>query len=395
MVFETAMELFGAGHPIDAATVGSELAKKGLLEAAGGWPQINHITDLLPTTAHRAYYIQQVRDAQVRRELSGIAAKAIEECQNSTEPTGELVNGIAQEILMLTASRADKEKTVAEAATVAIEDANRAFRGEKPAGISIDWPWPSFNRFALPIMQHELVIICARPSQGKSSIGLQLVSAAMAQGLRVLHFTLETSTLQCVRQMAAQQAGVNLQQLDRQLREGQQGYLKALQSIGNSPLLRIADRAMRLDDIAARCRIMRETWKPQMVMVDYLQLIQSPGGSRYEQITNASNRMMELRKQLDCPFVVLAQLSRANQADGRAPQLSDLRDSGAIEQDASRVVALHRPETDFSGIAQVGEGAMENRAIYDQYLMQLKHREGPTFNAKIKFHAPTTRFYEE
>jgi replicative DNA helicase len=350
---------------------------------------IHEAVGAAPTSIYFKQSLDEVAEKSRRKRTRLAALGVCEACDTG----GDVDTAI--ERMRMAWNKADPGVTLADVARTAIEDAQHAINGKPPAGISLEWPWPTFNKHALPIRQHEFVVVCARPSQGKSSLGAHIASKAARSGLRVLIFTLETSALQVIRQMAGQIAGVNLQQIGADLPERQVKFIETLGDIGGASNLRIIDRAMRLEDIEGHCRILRETWKPQLVIIDYLQLILCPGGSRYEQITNGSNRLMALRKAMDCPFVVMAQLSRANQADGRAPQLSDLRDSGAIEQDASRVVAIHRPETDFSGNLQMGEKAMDGRKIFDSYLMQLKHREGPVFNSRIKFHAPTTVFYEE
>lgn len=248
---------------------------------------------------------------------------------------------------------------------------------------------PSFDNLAQPIEAHEYVVVGARTSIGKSSFMSQIASHNLNRGLRVAYFTLETSANAVVKQIAGQRSRVNLRNLNREFADKQADYFKELKRLSTQQL-RVFDKDMSITQIENRCRLLAASWKPQLVILDYLGLIRGTDGSAYERMGQLSKAMIPLRKTVGCALIVAAQLNRGNEREDRAPSRTDFRDAGSIEEDAHRIIALHRPSKSHSGSPQeLGQ------STYDYELLQLKLRDGPLAFSRIKYFANHTWFYEE
>jgi replicative DNA helicase len=248
---------------------------------------------------------------------------------------------------------------------------------------------PTFDNYAQPIEAHEYVVVGARTSIGKSSFMTQICGHNLKRGLRVAYFTLETSAAAVIKQIAGQRAKVNLRAMGMEMGEKQREYFAELEKLKKQHL-RVFDRDLSITQIESRARLLASTWKPQLVIVDYLGLIRGTEGSAYERMGALSKAMIPLRKSLGCSLIVAAQLNRGNEREDRPPTRTDFRDAGSIEEDAHRIVALHRPSKDAGGNPQeLGQ------SVYDYELLQLKLRDGPLASSRIKYFAPHTRFYEE
>jgi replicative DNA helicase len=217
----------------------------------------------------------------------------------------------------------------------------------------------------------------------------QIAGHNLHRGLRVAYFTLETSAAAIVKQIAGQRARVNLRALGQEMNEKQKEYFSQLEILKKHHL-RVFDRDLNLNQIEARCRLLANSWKPQLVILDYLGLIRGTEGTAYEKMGSLSKAMIPLRKSVGCALIVAAQLNRGNEREDRAPSRTDFRDAGSIEEDAHRIIALHRPSKDAGGNPQeLGQN------LYDYELLQLKLRDGPLASSRVKYCAPHTRFYEE
>jgi replicative DNA helicase len=247
---------------------------------------------------------------------------------------------------------------------------------------------PRFDDSAGAIGMHEYVIVGARTSTGKSSFMTQLAAHNLYRGLRVAYFTLETSAKAVLLQMGAQRAGVNLRRLSMEFTNKQDALKKEIEKLRNMPLL-VYERDLSLEQIEARCRLLASTWKPDLVIIDYLGLIRVNADGAYERMTKLSKSMIPLKKALGCTLIVAAQLNRGNEREDRPPSRTDFRDTGSIEEDAHRVLALHRPSKDDSGQLQGYD-----RSEYLQELYQLKNRDGSLAQTRLTFFAPHTKFAE-
>lgn len=388
LVFDLIAELIAAGKPADEAVVANELRLRGKLEAIGGLVRLNAITNRIPTTAHRAYYLDQLRALEGCRRVVDIATAATEAAHRFQGSPEDLAGEIADTLARFTtgtvsssiASLAD-----AEAQAVADEIAGIRQRG------TISSTLPDFDAKAGLFAAGEQIILAARPGKGKTSLALQIVHAAAEAGHVALVFSLEMGAGELLRVLAAQRAGVPARGLDRAHPDDQRDYLAALRSLRELKTLRIFDRDTAFERIVARCRAEVVRGPVGLIVLDYLQLIQPPRDTakaiREQQVAAMSRGFKLLASSIGCPVLTLCQLNRAAENDNREPRLSDLRESGAIEQDANRVLLLHCPEAGRDKVPQTADAdAVDMRVIL------AKHRTGPIGSLWARFHRPTQRF---
>ena len=246
-----------------------------------------------------------------------------------------------------------------------------------------------FDDKATPIQMHEYVVLGARTSTGKSSLSNQIASYNLNRGLRVVIFTLETSARAVVLQIAAQRADANLRLLRNEMPDRQERLKRELEKIRNQPLL-VFEKDLSLEQIEARCRLLAVSFKPHLVILDYLGLVRVKADGGYERMSKISKAMIPLKKTIGCTLLADAQLNRGNEKDDRPPTRTDLRDSGSVEEDAHRILLLHRPQKDDAGMVQGYD-----RAIYDCELYQVKNRDGPLAQTRLDFFSGHTKFVEK
>jgi replicative DNA helicase len=247
----------------------------------------------------------------------------------------------------------------------------------------------SFDSKAGGIQSHEYVVLGARTSIGKSSFINQIAGHNIKRGKKVAIFTLETSSKAVVLQIASQRVGINLRKLDEEPEDKITKLRSALTMLKEKSIL-VFDRDMTLARIEARCRLLATFFKPDLVIIDYLGLIKVKGTSAYERMTELSKSMIPLRKTVNCALIVAAQLNRGNEKENRPPSRTDFRDTGSIEEDAHRIIALDRPKNHpISGIEQ----DINNNYFWTD-IYQLKMRDGNLAHTSCSYNARHTVFEE-
>ncbi len=351
------------------------------LEGLGGVSALTqHDVD---TTLHAPEYIKHLHELFRKREANRLLKAAAEGIKDGA---GDLasISPILEQVAEVVSSVSHTHRQLPEIAADAILDAEEAIRGDKATRTLICTGLPSFDRYATPIEQHEYVVVGARTSHGKSSFLTQLAGTAIAQGHRVAFFTLETEDKAVLKAIVGQRAQVNVKKLAEELPGKQKEFIDKLRFAGSTKNLVIYDRDMTLGQIQSRCRLLASTFKPHLVILDYLGLVGGTGGkSPYERMSLVSKAMIPLRKVLGCALVVGAQLSRSSESERREPTRTDFRDAGGIEEDAHRCLALWRKP-----------GQALDMEYFDTDLLQLKLRDGPLAHVPLRFHGRTTRFME-
>tara|TARA_R110000803_G_scaffold157245_1_gene221698 strand:+ start:1014 stop:2273 length:1260 start_codon:yes stop_codon:yes gene_type:complete len=248
---------------------------------------------------------------------------------------------------------------------------------------------PHLDDAITSIQRHEYVIVGARPSTGKTSLITHIAGTNVERGLTVAYFTLETTGRSIVLQIAAQRVGVNLKQLRHEFDPQQKKFREEVERIGTQNLI-LFEHDMTLEAIESRCRLLKaSSTPPDLVCIDYLGLIKVKGSSPYERMSLASKAMIPLRKSLDCTLILAGQLNRGSAIDNRAPVVSDFRDAGGIEEDAHRVLLVHRPLKDDGGNEQ-----SYDQVEFQQEILQAKLRDGPLAQGRVLFKATHTKFTE-
>ena len=384
LLFRAMIALTERGDVIDPVTLRDELARRGDLDRAGGMEYVATLIDVVPTAANVDYHAKIVRDKAVLRRLVEAATGIIQDVYDGRGTAGEVLDNAEHRVFQVAQFRRSEEfSRIKELIWPTMERIEQLQSG---AGSVTGVPsgFLDLDRLTAGFQRADLVIVAARPSMGKTALALNMVQhAAIEHNTGVAIFSLEMSKDALV------------QRLRRgQLRDDDYPKLaRAAGLLGTAPIW--IDDSASLTPLAMRskARRLKAEHDIAMVIVDYLQLMQGPGDSenRQQEISYISRSLKALAKELDVPVVAISQLSRAPEQRGgehRRPQLSDLRESGAIEQDADVVCFIYRqefydgpvdPKTNESieGIAEVIVG---------------KQRNGPTGTVKLHFKKEFTRF---
>ncbi len=390
LLFEQLMGMYQRALAIDLLTVGEDLKKGGRLEQTGGYAFLEGLIDSTPTSAHAEYYIEIVQQKHLLRRIIGQAAEAIDHCYTD-EDAEELLSRTEQAFFELndkkTASSEDWKNVVYKTCGQII-DGNILDSGVPTGFADLDKELRGLHRT-------DMIVLAARPSMGKTSLAMNIAEhAALGRTGGKKHavgvFSLEMSQEQLVRRMLYSKAGVPAWK--DFFSEGDRTRISsAADQLGKATI--IVDDSAGLDvmDLRARARRMKRIYNVDLIVIDYLQLLADKRRSRegrQQETASISNSIKAMAKELDIPVLILSQLSRAPEQgtrDGK-PRLSDLRDSGAIEQDADVVLLLQRPS--YYNKEQDAASGEDTLAIVDI----AKHRNGPTGEVKLNFFREYTRF---
>jgi len=378
------LDLRGAGKHTDEATVYAEASNRGVLPGIGGVEGLVAATSAtgglttLNAPARRAVLL----DLHAKRESYKLLQRAVKSLADGTASL-EDVRGLAEQVAERCTLNAQGVRPVSDIAAEAIQEAEEAIAGTKETGKHVLTGIPSFDKYATPIHMHEYVLVAGRSSHGKSSFMLQVAGHNIRRGLKVAVFSLETSDKAVVKQLAAQRAEVNLRELKNALPDHQQRYLEGLRYLESGKQIMVFDRDLSIDAIESRCRLIKQSFKPDLVVLDYIGLVSGTEGTAYERASQASKRMVPLQKALGCTLMVGCQLNQGPEKDAREPGRTDFRDSGQLLEDAHRVIAVWRKPNQ----------ALDNQ-WFDCELLQLKLRDGGLCKVPCRFHAQTTRFVE-
>ncbi len=388
-LFEGMADLYHHGQAIDLITLSQWLTSKGLLEKAGGADYLGSLVEAVSTSAGIVYHANIVKDLSVRRRLISQCASISETCFKDWERTEDLLELAEQGIFDL-AERQVKEgfkslKSVIRESFKKLESTSAA-EGQL-TGLPTDFK--DFDSITSGLQSSDLVIIAGRPSMGKTAFALNIgYNASLKTGKAVAVFSLE---------MSKQQLGIRLLGLDggidaKHLRTGNlrgddwTRLTHAANRLSDLPIFIDDSSAISVLEMKAKCRRLKKTTDLGLVIVDYLQLIQGrrSAESRQLEISEISRMLKALAKDLDVPVMALSQLNRkVEDRPNRRPQLSDLRESGAIEQDADVIVFIYRDEV-------YHPDSEESRNIAE--INVAKQRNGPIGKFRLTFQKELTRF---
>jgi replicative DNA helicase len=392
LLFEQLMEMYQAGRAIDLLTVGEDLKKNGRLDQAGGYGVLEGLIDSTPTSAHAEFYMDIVQQKHLLRRIITQAAEAIDRCYSPDEEAEQLLSRTEEAFFELS----DKKTASSEGwKDVVYKTAGQIMEGNildngVPTGFA------DLDKELRGLHNTDMIVLAARPSMGKTSLAMNIVEhAALGRGGGKKHavgvFSLEMSQEQLVRRMLYSKAGVPAWK-DFFSDTDRNRLSSAADQLGKAAI--IVDDSAGLDvmDLRARARRMKRIYNVDLIVIDYLQLLNDKRRSRdgrQQETASISNSIKAMAKELKIPVLILSQLSRAPEQGGREgnkPRLSDLRDSGAIEQDADVVLLLQRPSY-YNKELEAGSGE-DTLAVVDI----AKHRNGPTSEVKLNFFREITRF---
>ena len=374
---------------IDHVTLRDELLRRNELEIAGGVEYLAELVDSVATAANLEHHARIVRDKAMLRRLIEASTQTITEAYDARLPATELLDVAESRIFKISQERRSdgfiRIKEMLWPTMERIETLQKS--GKSVTGIPSGFA--DLDALTSGFQKSELVVVAARPSMGKTALCLNIATQAAVEGHGVALFSLEMSKDSLVQRMLCAEARVNSQSVRRgTLRDRDFTNLARAAGVLQQCSLWIDDTpSITLLEMRSKARRLKTEADLGMVIVDYLQLMRSPeyADNRVQEVSDISRSLKALARELQIPVVALSQLSRASEQRGgdKKPQLSDLRDSGAIEQDADLVIFIHRPE-----YYERDDESVRGQAD----IMLAKNRNGPTGVVRLRFTSEFTRF---
>ena len=389
-IYRAALELWRAGTVVDVITISAQLQTRGELEGVGGLDYLAELVDAVPTGANVSYHAKLVLETATLRRIVAAASETVREAMSGEISSADVLSAAHASLISVRREMGQGYVPAGQdmLAVIAEIEAEAERGGSRGLAVGI----PSLDRMTNGLQPGDLIVLAARPAMGKTSLGLQAALHVAGRGQRVLVASLEMSRHQLIRRGLAGFARMPVEYAIQTPERGAR-LASAATALSRLPIL-IDDRpGDKLDSL--RAGVLRAASKepPALLMIDYLQLLEGVGENRTQQVGSISRGLKLLARELACPVLVLSQLSR--KVEDRAPPrpvLSDLRDSGAIEQDADVVLLLWRPEYYFD--EKTKEEVRTNWAGRAE-LVVAKQRNGPTGKVRMLWDAPTTTFTEE
>ena len=388
IIFNAIIYLFGRGEPTDVIAVTDYLNKQGNLLKAGGADYLHSLSSFVPTAANAGYYAKIVADKAILRRLIDAGTRIAQSGYESQGEVEDLVNQAQSEVFAVVSQTAkDDYVGLSESIDFAIRDIEAAQnRGGDLTGIPTGFT--NLDTYTHGLHSGQLVIVAARPSVGKSTFALDIArNAAIKHNQATIFFSLEMGRSEIAMRMLSAESGIYLQSMRKgTLTEGDWAKLAAVRGkINDAPLYIDDSPNMSLVEIRAKCRRLAQQVQLKMVVIDYIQLMTSGKKveSRQQEVSEFSRALKLLSKELGVPVVALSQLNRqAEQTKDKRPELSQLRESGSLEQDADVVILLHREGLFEKDHPRAGEAD----------LILAKQRNGPTGTVTVAFQGQYSRF---
>ncbi len=386
ILFDVLLSLFNSSSPIDTTILREELTKRGLWEEIGGAPYIGQLLNTVPSASHAKHYAGIVREKYVLRSLIAASNETLREAYAPHEKADYLLDRAEHRIFDIAERRVQSEMTpinvALEAAFERIED-----RGKR----GLDSGYHEIDDLLNGMQDGEMIVVAARPSIGKTAFALNVIEHVSAN-LKIPSaiFSLEMSRQQLAQRMLCGRADVDAHKVRKGMCSAEEfGKLATVVSEMSKVPIYIDDSPdLTIMNLRAKCRRLKRSQDVKLVVIDYLQMMSAPEieDGRQQQITAISRGIKSVARELMIPIIAISQLNRASESrDGHKPRMSDLRESGSIEQDADVIMLMHRE--DYYRASQA-DFMPDNIAE----VIIAKQRNGPTGSVKLHFDLKTTRF---
>ncbi|HEX9711359.1 MAG TPA: replicative DNA helicase [Actinomycetota bacterium] len=389
-IAETIRDLFGQGEPVDAITVAEELRRRGVLADVGGAPYIHTLVSSVPTAANAIYYARIVSELATLRRLIDAATTIAAESYEVPEDTEGMVNRAEELIFAIAAGKIHQDfRPIRDLLAESMEHLERLHdRQDDVTGLPTGFT--DLDLMLSGLQPGNLILVAARPAMGKSTFAMNVAQHVAAHGRSAVMFSLEMSWMEIVQRMICSEARVDTAKI-RTGRMGEAEWRRVSTAVGRlaeAPLFIDDTPSISMGEIRAKCRRLKAKGDLGLVVVDYLQLMTSPRRTenRVQEVSEISRSMKILAKELEVPVMAVSQLSRQPEQTGggkpRRPRLADLRESGALEQDADVVMFVYRE--DYYDRESEKKGEAE--------IIVEKHRNGPTGSVDLAFLGQYTKF---
>lgn len=381
-IFSSMLDLSEKGEPVDIVTVTSELADRKLLEDVGGLQYLSELADAVPTAANIEYYARIVEEKSILRRLIRTATVIVTDGFNSEDDVEVLLNDAEKSILEVSNRKNTSGFRNIKDVLVNVYDNIEVLHNRKGDVTGIPTGFVDLDRMTAGFQRNDLIIVAARPSVGKTAFALNIAqNVATKTDENVAIFSLEMGAEQLVMRMLCAEGNINAQSLrtGKMTEEDWQKLTMAMGSLSNAGIYIDDTPGVRINEIRSKCRRLQQEHGLGMILIDYLQLIQGSGRSgenRQQEVSEISRSLKALARELRVPVIALSQLSRGvEQRQDKRPMMSDIRESGSIEQDADIVAFLYRDD--------YYDKETENKNIIE--IIIAKQRNGPVGTVELAF----------
>jgi replicative DNA helicase len=390
-IFEAIVELFTETQPIDLLTVSAQLRKNGKLEIAGGDFYLIQLTQKVSSSAHIEFHSRIILQKFIQRSLIRISSEIIEASYDETTDVFDLLDQAESKLYEVTQGNIKRSSETAQ--SLVLQAKKRIEEISKQEGLSgVETGFTNLDKLTSGWQPSDLIIIAARPAMGKTAFVLSMArNIAIDFGHPVALFSLEMASVQLITRLISSETGLSSEKLRTGKLEPHEWTMLStkVKNLEKAPLFIDDTPSLSIFDLRAKCRRLVSQHGIKIIIIDYLQLMTAGGngkggGNREQEISTISRNLKALAKELNVPVIALSQLSRAVETRGssKRPLLSDLRESGAIEQDADIVSFLYRPE--YYKIDEWDDDEASPTTGQAE-IMIAKHRNGGIENVRLKF----------
>ncbi len=388
LIYDAVLDLYSRGEPADAVTVSAELTKRGDIARAGGAPYLHTLISSVPTAANAGYYAKIVREHAIMRRLVEAGTKIVQLGYTSEGEVDEMVDKAQAEVYAVTERRTSEDYIqLSTLLPQALDEIDAIAKGIGVEGVRSGFK--DLDALTHGFHPGNMIVLAARPAMGKSTLGLDIARhASIHNGLTSVIFSLEMSKSEITMRMLASEARVGLNNIRAgTLSDDEWSRLaRRMGEISEAPMFIDDSPNLSMMVIRAKARRLKQRHNLKIIVIDYLQLMSSGKKveNRQQEVSDFSRQLKLMAKELNIPVIAISQLNRSpEQRSDKKPMLSDLRESGSIEQDADVVILLHRDD------------------MYDQQnrsgeadLIVAKHRNGPTRTITISAQLHYARFVD-
>jgi replicative DNA helicase len=389
-IHDAIIDLYGRGEPADMVTVANELQRRGELQRVGGAPYLHTITSAVPIAANASYYAGIVREKAILRRLVNAGTRIVQFGYAGEGDVDDLVDQAQAEVYQVTDKRNSEDYAPLSDIMDGVLDEIEAI-GNRDAGLyGVPTGFADLDDLTNGLHAGQMIIVAARPAVGKSTIALDLCRAAsIHNNLTSVFFSLEMTKSEITMRLLSAEAKVPLNHIrNGQLSEDDWTKLaRKMGEVSSAPVFIDDSPNMTMMEIRAKARRLKQRHDLRLVVIDYMQLMTSGKKveSRQLEVSEFSRQIKLLAKELEVPIIALSQLNRGpEQRSDKRPMLSDLRESGSLEQDADMVILLHREDLYERESTRPGEAD----------LIVAKHRNGPTRDITVAFQGHYSRFVD-
>ncbi|MEV6330421.1 replicative DNA helicase [Streptomyces sp. NPDC051909] len=391
-VYAAILDLYAKGEPADPITVGAELTKRGEITRVGGASYLHTLVQSVPTAANASYYAEIVHERAVLRRLVEAGTKITQMGYAADGDVDDIVNRAQSEIYQVTEQRTTEDYLPLGDIMEGALDEIEAIGSRSGEMTGVPTGFTDLDALTNGLHPGQMIIIAARPAMGKSTLALDFARAAsIKHNLPSVIFSLEMGRNEIAMRLLSAEARVALHHMrsGTMTDEDWTRLARRMPDVSQAPLYIDDSPNLSMMEIRAKCRRLKQRSGIKLVIIDYLQLMQAGGSkraeSRQQEVSEMSRNLKLLAKELELPVIALSQLNRGpEQRTDKKPMVSDLRESGSIEQDADMVILLHREDAYEKESPRAGEAD----------IIVGKHRNGPTATITVAFQGHYSRFVD-